>query len=114
MNLQQKAELAILNTVTEDDDEQLIDPKKAVAAVIATVFEELKHYESFHPADEWNEDIGSVLWWRLPIEEPPYCGTPLDSDFESDNGEWHFTHFSYIMDNHGIERAIEKLAEGKA
>lgn len=27
---------------------------------------------------EWNEDVGDVLWWKFPLEEPPYCGTPLD------------------------------------
>ena len=26
----------------------------------------------------WSEDIGNVLWWRIPISEPPYVGTPLD------------------------------------
>lgn len=29
--------------------------------------------------NEWTEDDGPVLWWRFPITEPPYCGTPLDS-----------------------------------
>lgn len=30
---------------------------------------------SFH---EWHEDIGPVLWWKFPIEEASYCGSPLD------------------------------------
>ena len=30
------------------------------------------------PLSEWNEDIGPVLWWRFPVEEFPYVGTPLD------------------------------------
>lgn len=30
------------------------------------------------PLSEWNEEDGDVLWWRFPIEEPPYVGTPLD------------------------------------
>lgn len=30
------------------------------------------------PFAEWHEDHGNVLWWRLPVSEPPYCGTPLD------------------------------------
>lgn len=30
------------------------------------------------PAHEWHEDIGNVLWWLWPIEQPPYVGTPLD------------------------------------
>lgn len=32
-----------------------------------------------HPLSEWNEKIGPVLWWRFPIDEPPYVGTPLDT-----------------------------------
>lgn len=31
------------------------------------------------PLAEWHEDIGPVLWWRFPIDEPPYVGTPLDN-----------------------------------
>lgn len=30
------------------------------------------------PLSEWHEDIGDVLWWRFPVTEPPYVGTPLD------------------------------------
>lgn len=30
------------------------------------------------PLSEWTEGDGDVLWWRFPIEEPPYCGSPLD------------------------------------
>ena len=30
---------------------------------------------------EWTEDDGPVLWWKFPIAEPPYVGTPLDSGF---------------------------------
>lgn len=33
------------------------------------------------PLDEWDESDGAVLWWRFPIEEPPYAGTLLDDDF---------------------------------
>lgn len=29
------------------------------------------------PLDEWHEDYGDVLWWRFPIVEPPYVGSPL-------------------------------------
>lgn len=30
------------------------------------------------PLSEWHEDYGDVLWWKFPIEEVPYCGTPND------------------------------------
>lgn len=30
------------------------------------------------PISEYHEGMGPVLWWKFPIEEPPYCGTPND------------------------------------
>ena len=30
------------------------------------------------PLDEWCEEDGDVLWWKFPIEEAPYVGSPLD------------------------------------
>ena len=27
---------------------------------------------------DWHEGVGDVLWWRIPISEPPYVGSPLD------------------------------------
>lgn len=41
---------------------------------------------------EWGEDYGDCLWWSFPIEEPPYCGTPLDCDFPN-----HVTHFTRFV-----------------
>lgn len=32
------------------------------------------------PRDEWHADDGDVLWWRFPVTEPPYVGSPLDGD----------------------------------
>lgn len=33
------------------------------------------------PLEEWSEDDGPVLWWRLPVEEAPWVGTPLDDEW---------------------------------
>lgn len=30
------------------------------------------------PLSEWHEDMGPMLWWKFPLFEPPYVGTPLD------------------------------------
>lgn len=30
------------------------------------------------PYCDWHEDHGDVLWWRIPICEAPYVGSPLD------------------------------------
>lgn len=43
---------------------------------------------TLRPRAEWHEDIGPVLWWDLPIQEPPYCGTPLDSDWPCEYSHW--------------------------
>ena len=40
------------------------------------------------PLDEWHEDYGPVLWWRFPVEEPPFIGTPLDSDWPGYHTHW--------------------------
>ena len=44
-----------------------------------------------HLAEHWDEDTGDVLWWNFPVEEPPYCGTPLDDDFPK-----YKTHFTEL------------------
>ncbi len=43
------------------------------------------------PLEQWHEDDGDVLWWRVPISEPPYVGSLA----EVTNG-WH-THFTRII-----------------
>lgn len=34
-----------------------------------------------HAYEDYHEDDGTVLWWVLPIVEPPYVGSTLDVDF---------------------------------
>lgn len=43
------------------------------------------------PLESWHEDMGPVLWWVFPIDEPPYAGTPLDDDWPR-----YHTHFTPI------------------
>lgn len=38
----------------------------------------LREAVSPRPFSEWHEDHRDVLWFRHPICEPPYCGSPLD------------------------------------
>ncbi len=58
------------------------------------------------PADEWHDDLGHVLWFRVPIEEPPHVGSPLDVGWDTEpvfilaNGETnaeYYTHFQVIQ-----------------
>jgi|GEM_PF-4278607 len=54
----------------------------------------LSWYETLQPLDDWHEDYGNVLWWKLPVCEPPYCGKPEDSDWP----DYH-THFTPLVRN---------------
>lgn len=49
------------------------------------------------PLEEWNEDYGDCLWWRFPVEESPYCGNPLDSEWQEKNYSNYYTHFTRLI-----------------
>ncbi len=40
------------------------------------------------PRSWYHEDFGPVLWWRFPINEPPYVGTPHDDDWPGYHTHW--------------------------
>ena len=44
--------------------------------------------ECARPMEEWGEDYGDVLWWKFPIEEPPYVGSPLDEKWPAYHTHW--------------------------
>ena len=46
--------------------------------------------EGARPIEEWNEDLGDVLWWKFPVEEPPYVGSPLDEKWPGYHTHWTF------------------------
>lgn len=48
----------------------------------------LEKARTLKPLEEWHEDDGPVLWWTLPIVEPPYAGTPLDSGWPGCHTHW--------------------------
>lgn len=45
------------------------------------------------PIAEYHEDMGNMLWHCFPIDEPPYCGMPHDSDWPG-----YHTHFTPLPD----------------
>ena len=84
------------------DKQALIDKLMKIPGVGSNsdALKTIKRFPSYEPQDEkveahlaehWNEDIGNVLWWNFPVEEPPYCGTPLDERFPE-----YKTHFTTI------------------
>ena len=40
------------------------------------------------PIEDWHEDYGPVMWWFRDMGEPPYCGTPNDSDWPDYHTHW--------------------------
>ena len=40
------------------------------------------------PLCEYHEDHGAVVWWRFPVNEPSYIGTPNDSDWPGYHTHW--------------------------
>jgi len=45
-----------------------------------------------YTVDEWHEDMGCCLFWKLPVCEPPIETSPITSDWI----ENYFTHFTRI------------------
>jgi hypothetical protein len=43
------------------------------------------------PGEQWHEGDGPCLWWRFPINEPPWSGDPRDDDWPG-----YHTHFTRI------------------
>lgn len=72
-----------LNNATCDDLKPYV--YKAARALIA---EALRPYKTIHTLDDYHEDYGNVLWWTVPVCEPPYCGTPNDSDWPGYHTRW--------------------------
>jgi hypothetical protein len=44
--------------------------------------------ERARPLEEWHEDYGPVLWWKFPVEEEPYVGSPLDAEWPAYHTHW--------------------------
>lgn len=40
------------------------------------------------PASDYNDDMGEVLWWKFPVDEPPYCGDPKCVDWPGYHTHW--------------------------
>ena len=52
------------------------------------IFHGVTVQECAKPLEEWGEDYGDVLWWKFPIEEPPYVGSPLDENWPAYHTHW--------------------------
>jgi hypothetical protein len=42
--------------------------------MINDLYSIIERQHTLRPAAQWHDDVGTVLWWHLPIQEPPYVG----------------------------------------
>lgn len=66
-------------------DESTPDCKEAT---LAHLREQLRAFRTPEPLRKWHEDIGPVLCWRFPLTEPPYVGSPLDTEWPGYHTHW--------------------------
>lgn len=70
---------------------QGIYSRKALSDVVRAAAEDMSSLDALtqvHHRDDWQERDGAVLWWRLPVGSPPYCGTPEDAAFPGWATHW--------------------------
>jgi hypothetical protein len=81
-----------------------------VSQAAIRAYEASKTVTEPRPLSEWHEDMGPMLWWKFPVTEAPYVGSPLDCGFAisvevngervglKDVGGWpgYHTHFTPI------------------
>ena len=60
------------------------------------------------PISEYHEDFGEVLWWRFPVDEPPYVGRPDDSGWPDPPYHTHWTQILVPQDPGTPEAANER------
>lgn len=63
-------------------------------SLISAENDHLRESTTLKEYSEYDESYGNVLWWKLPISEPPYAGSPLDDDFPVD----YYTHWTKIIE----------------
>lgn len=72
----------------------MLDPRNKCVDPNADVIEHHPDAAAGHaakqarPLDEWGEDMSCVLWWRFPVDEPPYCGHPNCDDWPGYHTHW--------------------------
>lgn len=67
----------------------------------ASIAQGLRDMRKLRPLDEWHEDDGCAVWYRVEdgkvLGEPPWIGTPLDSDWpEHDDGDPYYNAWTWM------------------
>jgi hypothetical protein len=88
---------------------------------VKMLLEKLIAGEGWFPAENYHEDMGFALWKREPVEEPPYVGSPLCSDWDCDldgetvfYGNEYYTHFQPLNAAELLVEEVKRLREDNA
>jgi len=98
------------NTDIESDrlcpvDDKLIAERAANIELVRELKEAksaLEDLRTLRTREAYHEDYGDVLWWTLPVCEPPYVGSTLDENFPD-----YVTHWTPIVEPFGAEGAAD-------
>lgn len=89
--LDQATERILMLHFHEDEPSPLLEPEEndAIRDDCIAVAEAWRDEHRPRPLDEWDQDRDhSALWWKYPINEPPYCGSPLCDDWPGYHTHW--------------------------
>lgn len=101
-------------------------PHRLLHDAIAEI-EKLRAIYVARPADEWHEDMGPVLWWTDPIDEPPHVGGQTDLGYPIEvhtnrgviakgyvgGGPDYHPFFTPLPDCYRIQAALERAKEAE-
>jgi hypothetical protein len=77
---------ALINEWLTDPDE-VPKTSKAIAEALFRAHERaLAPYRQLRPVADWHDDDGTVLWWHLPVDDPPYVGSGPGANERKANG----------------------------
>jgi hypothetical protein len=79
-----ESEAAALTRGHAVGERELKAAEKRWQAERAELKAQIERLTTLRSASEWHDDFGDVLWWRLPIQEAPYVGSPLECGWFAD------------------------------
>ena len=104
----EELETFLVDVACQNGDMYYADPRVLARAVLARWGRPAAAPVAI-PGEEYHEDMGPVTWWRLPVDEPPWVGTPNDSDWPG-----YHTHFTPAPTNPLNAHALPLPAPGAA
>lgn len=82
---------------TTNNDYQIITPDNPLYEAMLQLY----RYEQMCkpiPIEDYHEDYGDCLFWTIPVIEPPYVGSTIDSCFDAVHKACNFTHFTRLIE----------------